>query len=146
MKSKCAQLQLEKAKHMRDAGIAFKEIAKQLGVSTAKARQMVSIQDRREYRAAEGLDGRTAICLKSHLSDEFRSDNRWGSGNLKSFAAEIAKMSRKDLLSIPGIGKKMVNEIEAWLDAQGYKLEPDSDEIRKAIQMLSEHGYVVRRR
>jgi len=61
---------------------------------------------------------------------EYEKDGRTFAmpANLKNFAGEIAKLTKKDLRSMPGVGKTMADEITGWLSALGYNsLPPNAD-------------------
>ena len=81
-------------------------------------------------RNESGLSTHAHCCLCAYLMAEYEKDGRTFAmpANLKNFAGEIAKLTKKDLRSMPGVGKTTADEITGWLSALGYNsLPPNAD-------------------
>lgn len=82
-------------------------------------------------RNESGLSTHAHCCLCAYLMAEYEKDGRTFAmpANLKNFAGEIAKLTKKDLRSMPGVGKTTADEITGWLSALGYNSLPPNAQV-----------------
>lgn len=111
---------------LSEAGLGTRQIGEAIGVSTARALQLIYQGRKNEaFRQSDFSNGmlsrKTVNCLISN-SDIFEYDFR-ESINLRTPEA-IANLGEKRLQEIPGTGRIMIRNIKAWLATMGYELNP----------------------
>jgi hypothetical protein len=105
---------LGRALALRNAGKTFREIGAEFGVTVERARQMVLQAGLRRGNWAYNLTARARNVLGNYLDvDVTKMDE------LEAAKAVAATLSPRDLLRLPNVGSKTLEEISAWLDSHG---------------------------
>lgn len=112
-----ADLRAFRAAELRHAGMPYRKIGEQMGISTARARQLALKADRIKkthadrdglsVRAYNVLRGHGIVCRGQKLNPE-----------------AVATLSMSGLLEIGNCGNKTVAEVTTWLKTKGFDLIP----------------------
>ena len=96
----------------------------------------------------DGLSAKTWNCLNLWVEKLFaeRGEVFERSGDLRDNANQIATLTDKELKSIPGAGRFVIDELDEWLEAAGHGRKKQKDSaatIKAAITVLERNGYTV---
>ncbi len=109
-----------------EGGVTLKEVGKYYGISGSRVAAILDKERNRRYREihaapAAPIDASTPAAkandLPPRIREGFSRFDEW-CGTVTTLG-EVAKMKDRDLLDLPGIGRKAVGEIRAFLADHG---------------------------
>jgi len=115
----------DRALALRRAGESYRSVGRVLGVSAERARQIVRKAERlaNAPRWYDGLPQRAINLLKAYRLDDLPEIDA---------ARAVARLSRRDLLSIPNFGHVSLDALCDWLARRGLTLSSESEEAPPA--------------
>ncbi len=126
---------------MRAGGNAFSAIAKHFGISISRTKEMF-LKAEQELVSTKGAGKPWHHGLSERARNLLQEE---GCGSREE--VEDAIKSESALRNIPNIEEKTLNEIHEWLGMDTSTSESPLDvEIRRAIELLEQSGYVVTKR
>lgn len=139
----------EKINTMYEKGITMKEIARVIGISSARVQQIIAGFKNGKYQMSEEgkavLRANAKIGLCEAIRIELGVD--LGHGENAIIPKELAaKVSYSTLIGRPNMGKASIAAINEWLAEDGLELRDmpvRTDTIQQAIKMLESKGYIV---
>lgn len=154
----------EEAKRLRDSGMTFKAVGEALGVSAARARDLVRGQENRAaylaYREANpkapdwfaGLSANTARRLKECGFNSREDCHFLAADDLQMWRGSVVLPGWEEDRSVlwkwsdRKLSIAVVNEVRAWLGAEPFvpqQRKVTEAELQRAKRMLERHGYKV---
>jgi hypothetical protein len=116
--SRSQPLRDARALALRKAGWTFRRIGEALGVKTERARQLLRKAERLS------LHPHWRDKLPTRVRNFLRTSGLAGLSEIEA-ARAVARMSRRELLTTPNIGRGAASAVIAWLSGHGLRLQPE---------------------